>query len=196
MNITLLSHQVQGNTYHRRSGFTIVELLIVIVVIAILAAITIVSYNGINKRAKQTANFSAIDSYVKSFALIKAGTGGLPTGKDNNASCLGPDPKPTTCEMDGQKSITTTATAATKAKLAEYGMTAQPAVGIGMGDGHLVYTESYYGEPALLWTVPADQDCVPSARRFYDSASRAWTNGLTRSGRSASTTTCYLSLAS
>jgi prepilin-type N-terminal cleavage/methylation domain-containing protein len=38
-----------------QSGFTIVELLIVVVVIAILAAITIVSYNGIQNRAKQSA---------------------------------------------------------------------------------------------------------------------------------------------
>jgi prepilin-type N-terminal cleavage/methylation domain-containing protein len=38
-----------------RSGFTIVELLIVVVVIAILAAITIVSYNGIQQRAKLAA---------------------------------------------------------------------------------------------------------------------------------------------
>jgi prepilin-type N-terminal cleavage/methylation domain-containing protein len=36
----------------RQPGFTIVELLIVVVVIAILAAITIVSYNGIQTRAK------------------------------------------------------------------------------------------------------------------------------------------------
>ena len=38
----------------RTSGFTIVELLIVVVVIGILAAITIVSYNGITKRATET----------------------------------------------------------------------------------------------------------------------------------------------
>lgn len=35
------------STMQARRGFTIVELLIVIVVIAILAAITIVAYNGI-----------------------------------------------------------------------------------------------------------------------------------------------------
>ncbi len=35
----------------KQTGFTIVELLIVVVVIAILAAITIVSYNGITVRA-------------------------------------------------------------------------------------------------------------------------------------------------
>lgn len=38
-------------SYVTQKGFTIVELLIVVVVIAILAAITIVSYNGISNRA-------------------------------------------------------------------------------------------------------------------------------------------------
>jgi prepilin-type N-terminal cleavage/methylation domain-containing protein len=36
---------------HNHSGFTIVELLIVIVVIAILAALSVVAYNGIQNRA-------------------------------------------------------------------------------------------------------------------------------------------------
>ncbi len=38
----------------KQTGFTIVELLVVIVVIAILAAITIVSFNGIQKQAQDT----------------------------------------------------------------------------------------------------------------------------------------------
>ena len=35
-------------------GFTLVELLIVVVIIAILAAITIVVYNGIQQRARDS----------------------------------------------------------------------------------------------------------------------------------------------
>jgi len=41
-----------GRMINKKSGFTIVELLIVIVVIGILAAITIVAYNGIQQRAR------------------------------------------------------------------------------------------------------------------------------------------------
>lgn len=60
------------------SGFTIVELLIVVVVIAILAAITIVSYNGISQRAKNTEVLSRIDSYTKIFQLYKVQNGAFP----------------------------------------------------------------------------------------------------------------------
>jgi len=44
----------------RRHGFTIVELLIVIVVIGILAAITIVAFNGVQNKAKQAWAQSAV----------------------------------------------------------------------------------------------------------------------------------------
>lgn len=46
-------------------GFTIVELLIVIVVIAILAAITIVAYNGIQNRSKTSSAATAAVNATK-----------------------------------------------------------------------------------------------------------------------------------
>lgn len=49
----------------KQAGFTIVELLIVVVLIAILAAITIVSYNGIQNRAKDSAAQSAATQAAK-----------------------------------------------------------------------------------------------------------------------------------
>lgn len=54
--------------YYRR-GFTIVELLIVVVVIAILAAITIVAYNGITQRTKDATAQSAAAQATKKLAL-------------------------------------------------------------------------------------------------------------------------------
>jgi len=55
----------------RASGFTIVELLIVVVVIAILAAITIVSYNGITSQAKEAARKSDLATWKKKSEIYK-----------------------------------------------------------------------------------------------------------------------------
>lgn len=49
----------------KQGGFTIVELLIVIVIIAILAAITIIAYNGIQNRSKTASAQSAANNFQK-----------------------------------------------------------------------------------------------------------------------------------
>lgn len=53
----------------QKQGFTIVELLIVIVVIAILAAVTIVAYTGIQNRAKNSGAQTAVSQAVKKIQL-------------------------------------------------------------------------------------------------------------------------------
>lgn len=62
------------------TGFTIVELLIVIVVIGILAAISIVAYNGVQNRANDSAIQSDISSIAKKILLYQAENGQLPQG--------------------------------------------------------------------------------------------------------------------
>lgn len=67
----------------KNQGFTIVELLIVVVVIAILAAITIVSYNGITARAYVSSVQSDFRNAIQSLELYKADTGSYPVHTSN-----------------------------------------------------------------------------------------------------------------
>ena len=60
-------------------GFTIVELLIVIVVIAILASITVVAYNGVQVRAQNASRLSEYNAWRKVFELYKVANGTYPT---------------------------------------------------------------------------------------------------------------------
>lgn len=69
----------------KQKGFTIVELLIVIVVIAILAAISIVAYSGIQTRANNTQTTDAVKQFIKAYALYAIDNGDYP----QLAGCLG-----------------------------------------------------------------------------------------------------------
>lgn len=60
-------------------GFTLVELLIVIVIIAILAAITIVAYNGMQDRARYSVMKSDLGSIQQAVELYHAENGSYPS---------------------------------------------------------------------------------------------------------------------
>ena len=70
---------ISQNKHVRKDGFTIVELLIVIVVIGILAAITIVAFNGIQNRGKAASAQSLANSVTKKAEAYNSVSGQYPT---------------------------------------------------------------------------------------------------------------------
>ncbi len=68
---------------YKNSAFTIVELLVVIVVIGILAAITVVSYSGISQKASVSSLKSDLSSAKKQLVLYQVEHGAFPTSVPN-----------------------------------------------------------------------------------------------------------------
>ena len=71
-----------------QSGFTIIELLVVIVVIGILSTLVLVAYNGVQDRANNASRLSEINTWRKLFELYKAQNGTYPLMPDGGY-CLG-----------------------------------------------------------------------------------------------------------
>lgn len=77
-----------GNVYNRLTngsrGFTVVELLVVIVILSILAALVIASYTGIQNRAKDTRRFGDISQLKKVLEIYRAYNNAYPSlGSDD-----------------------------------------------------------------------------------------------------------------
>jgi len=72
----------------KNSGFTIVELLVVIVVIGILAAITIVSYTGITTKANTATNQQNANSVASAAETINAEKGSFPAWTTSSSSTI------------------------------------------------------------------------------------------------------------
>jgi prepilin-type N-terminal cleavage/methylation domain-containing protein len=67
------------NSTRSRSGFTIVELLTVIVVIGILAAITIVAYNGVTSKARNSSLVADLNQAAQQLGIYQATNSAYPT---------------------------------------------------------------------------------------------------------------------
>lgn len=114
-----------------KSGFTLVELLIVIVVISILASISVVAYNGIQNRAYSTAANVARNNFVKLLQVYKVNTGAYPvyTGAGSTSVCIGDSSNykaadgfaANQCSYSTYSGITTSVNASVNSALSAYG---------------------------------------------------------------------------
>ena len=71
----MITEQLQSAT--RQRGFTIVELLIVIVIIGILAALVIVAYTGIQTRARDAKSQTDAQAILKKAEAYAADSNGI-----------------------------------------------------------------------------------------------------------------------
>lgn len=137
-----------------RSGFTIVELLIVIVVIGILAAITIVAYNGIQQRATASAASIALTQANKKLELYKVDNGTYPASGNLSAAGV----------TDGDVAFQYTSNGTTFCMTGTKGTTSYkvsdsttPTAGgcAGHGQGGVAALTNYYRDPKPTTTNPA-----------------------------------------
>ncbi len=93
----------KGYDYYMRNravlqrGFTIVELLIVIVIIGILAALVIIAYSGIQQRASNAQTATTVTAYKKALIQYAVANGNYPA---NSNFCLG-EGYPSGCGSSG-----------------------------------------------------------------------------------------------
>ena len=148
-------------------GFTIVELLIVIVIIAILAAITIVAYNGITNRANQSSAKAAANSAIKKIEAYNADDQGGNGAYPQTTSTLTAAAATTTYQLTG----VTFASDASKPTGAP--TTTTPSAG--QGPSRLLFFTCTAGSAVAYWD-------------YTSAASDKWTQLFTGGGTAATCT--------
>jgi prepilin-type N-terminal cleavage/methylation domain-containing protein len=148
-------------TSQNKQGFTIVELLIVIVVIGILAAITIVAYNGIQDRARTSAVSSALSQAAKKLAVYQVDNPDLYPADKTALEALGIKDTESVTYQYTRTSTTPntyciTATTGTISYKISNTTTAPSAGGCaGHGQGGVAALTNYYRDPKPNNTSPA-----------------------------------------
>ena len=185
------------NTHKRNQSkaFTIVELLIVIVVITILAAISIAAYTSISQRAKNTAIINAASQSLKMIQTYIAQTGEYPLKTWVCVTVV------SGCHTNGSVQSANTVF---DSKMATIGSLPRSVPNDGDVDYGITYV--YYSlitydgqsQPLVLryYLLGKDQKCgVPGVAASVGSSSyEPSTTGYTSYSSSRNKTTCYVSV--
>lgn len=176
-----------------RRGFTIVELLIVIVVIGILAAITIVAFSGVQDRARSAEVISLFRNYRDTIVAWSIENGGQFPAPNTGATCLGPAASfpSNACGDAPWWYAPASYDASFNQQLAAKGAPLKLGYWGGSPVGVVWYHSNYYGErPVIGYAVSVRSDCgLPNIQ----DASRQ-NPGSAYTSRSSEYTMCILRL--
>ena len=76
-----LNNQRRNNTNQQRRGFTLVELLLVLVILGVLAAIVIPKFSGRTEQAKMQAAITQISTFRTALDAFEVDNGYYPKGR-------------------------------------------------------------------------------------------------------------------
>lgn len=90
-----MTHQVQSHPPSRQSGFTLLELLVVILIIGLLTGIVAPRFLGQVSRSETTAARAQMDAFDKALQAYRLDTGRFPTtGQGLRALLIAPSDEP------------------------------------------------------------------------------------------------------
>lgn len=181
----------------KQSGFTIIELLIVIVIIAILAAITLVAYSGVQQRANNVAIISAAKQTIKLIDLWNVSNSPLNANVCATAdnSCTSWNGTVQTSDnsslLNGFKTVGTPVASVPHMSSSRYGIYYNYRSGMTFND-----------QPArglLMYWLQGTQDCGMENIAMQVAATGSepdpWVTSTTgNTGSSAGLTTCYVAI--
>jgi prepilin-type N-terminal cleavage/methylation domain-containing protein len=151
----------RGHSQETRSGFTIVELIIVITVIAILASVTLISYNTAQERSKSTRIIAQASAYIAALKLWAT-----QAGRSTATSCIAPSSVISggVCPSAGGWMANAPYDASFNQSLASYSGIATPLLGEYGSDsptGLMWYHGNYYSDnrAVLYYTIGPTSKC-------------------------------------
>lgn len=151
----------RGHSRVTHRGFTIVELIVVITAIAILAAVTLVSYNTAQERSKSTRITAQASAYIAALKLWST-----QAGRSTATSCIAPSSVIAggVCPSAGEWMANAPYDAAFNQSLASYSGIASPLMGEYGSDnpkGLMWYHGNYFGDnrAVFYYTVGPTSKC-------------------------------------